>query len=279
MGAMKIVTGYTGVPHITSQQDRDVNSGAYGEGSYILPVGNQFAATISSATRVTLASGAFSLQGCVGVLEYGSTQFMDIESGTVGENRNDLIVVRYKRDQNAESLELAVITGTPSTGTAADPSYTSGIIAAGDNVVEFPLYRVKIEGVAIVAVERIASVIMSTSALTSELGSLASLVDTTRAPFLYFATEQDFDRQMADLPSYRPYMFRGSYAFTSFHFGMPDDSYTSWGIGIKMPGTSLTGAGYHMLAIINHKLYYSISTAVGGTSGNIYNPLNLRTNI
>ena len=33
---MEIITGYTGKPHVTSEQDRDVNIGVVGEGSYVL---------------------------------------------------------------------------------------------------------------------------------------------------------------------------------------------------------------------------------------------------
>ena len=33
---MEIITGYTGKAHIFSEQDRDVNIGIVGEGSYVL---------------------------------------------------------------------------------------------------------------------------------------------------------------------------------------------------------------------------------------------------
>ena len=45
---MEIITGYTGKPHVTSEQDRDVNIGAVGEGSYVLQTGMQLAAEVSS---------------------------------------------------------------------------------------------------------------------------------------------------------------------------------------------------------------------------------------
>ena len=45
---MEIITGYTGKPHVTSEQDRDVNIGVVGEGSYVLRTGMRLAAEVSS---------------------------------------------------------------------------------------------------------------------------------------------------------------------------------------------------------------------------------------
>ena len=157
---MNIVTGYRGEPHITSQQRRFINQSAFGTGSYVLPIGSKLSATIDSATQVTLADGGVSVQGCVGIIEYGQSEAIQIESGTVGMSRIDLICAEYTKDANGiENLQLVVKTGSPSTGTPNDPEYTSGTIAAGDTVVDFPLYRVKLDGVAIDSVTLIAPIV------------------------------------------------------------------------------------------------------------------------
>lgn len=49
---MEIITGYTGKPHVTSEQDRDVNIGVVGEGSYVLRTGMQLAAEVSSNNEI-----------------------------------------------------------------------------------------------------------------------------------------------------------------------------------------------------------------------------------
>ena len=170
---MNIVTGYRGEPHITSQQRRFINQSAFGTGSYVLPIGSQLSATIDSATQVTLADGGVSVQGCVGIIEYGQSEAIQIESGTVGMSRIDLICAEYTKDANGiEDLQLVVKTGTPSTGTPNDPENTSGTIAAGDTVVDFPLYRVTLDGVAIDSVTLIAPVVDTAETLMQKVGKI-----------------------------------------------------------------------------------------------------------
>ncbi len=50
-----------------------------------------------------------------------------IESGMSGQNRNDLVCLKYTRNsQNIETAAIAVLKGTPNTGTAADPDRPVG---------------------------------------------------------------------------------------------------------------------------------------------------------
>jgi hypothetical protein len=56
-------------------------------------------------------------------------------------------------------MTLAVITGTPASSSPAEPSYNSGDIADGDSPVDFPLYRVNLNGISITSVERLADVV------------------------------------------------------------------------------------------------------------------------
>ena len=61
---MEIITGYTGKPHVTSEQDRDVNIGVVGEGSYVLRTGMQLAAEVSSNNEIKIRDGVLMHQGC-----------------------------------------------------------------------------------------------------------------------------------------------------------------------------------------------------------------------
>lgn len=54
---MNIITGYRGEPHVTDQQFRNQNMGTFGSGTYILDVGSKMAATVVSATEITIADG------------------------------------------------------------------------------------------------------------------------------------------------------------------------------------------------------------------------------
>ena len=156
---MDILTGYTGEAHITSAQDRAGNQGIVGEGSYILNVGNKLAADVISANEIRIRDGVLSHQGCFGIIESGTYDSLTIANGAQGMLRHDLIVCRYTKNvgTNVEGLELVVIQGTASATNPADPTYNSGDIQAGDSPVDFPLYRVNIDGITIDSVDQLAS--------------------------------------------------------------------------------------------------------------------------
>ncbi|HAB94166.1 MAG TPA: hypothetical protein DCF49_05315 [Lachnospiraceae bacterium] len=160
---MKIITGYRDEPHVTSQHERDFNIGLLGAGVHIMDVGSKMAATIVSANEVAIADGLLIAEGCTATIERGTTESMAIENGAQGMQRIDLIVARYTKDTSSvkaiEDMQLAVITGTPAASSPDVPAYTSGSIAGGDTLVEFPLYRVSINGINVESVTRIPSLI------------------------------------------------------------------------------------------------------------------------
>lgn len=145
---MKIVTGYTGSEHITSNDDQALRQGIFGKGSYVLNVGNKFEATLTDANTVQIQDGEGVLQGVHFRVLPGTVDTVNIENGTTGYNRIDLIVARYTKDAvtGIESVNWAVITGTPSASTPTAPEYTEGDILAGDTLAEFPLYKVELSG-------------------------------------------------------------------------------------------------------------------------------------
>ena len=152
--AMKIITGYTGEKHITPIDDARLHKALFGNGDYVLPTGSQLAATIETATEISIADGELVMQGRYA--RNDSTQSLAISNGSQGMNRNDLIVARYTKNTitSVESVDLVVITGAATSGTAADPEYNKGDIENGETK-DFPLYRVRLNGVAIEAVEQL----------------------------------------------------------------------------------------------------------------------------
>lgn len=158
---MNIITGYKGEPHVTSQQLRDTNIGTFGGGAYILDVGSQMAATVVSANQVDIADGLLVAEGCTAEVARGTTESMTIENGSQGMLRTDLIVARYTKAAGTavEDMELAVIKGTPAASNPATPAYNTGLIADGDSPVDFPLYRVNLNGISITSVERLVDVL------------------------------------------------------------------------------------------------------------------------
>lgn len=155
---MNIVTGYRGEPHVTSQQDRDINIAIFGDESRIVKgIGSEMDATVVSATLVEVSDGTVVCQGCVAEILRGTTESVAIENGSQGMLRTDLIVVRYTKNGGTgiEDMRLAVIKGTPASSNPQTPSYTNGTIADGDSLVDFPLYRVNINGISIDSIELI----------------------------------------------------------------------------------------------------------------------------
>lgn len=153
---MNIITGYRAEPHITAQQDRDVNIGIFGASAKILKgVGSEMAATVISANEVEIADGMIMCEGCASEIAHGTTESMTIDNGTQGKLRIDLIVARYNRNTSTgvEDMALIVIKGTPSASDPQSPAYISGTISDGDTTVDFPLYQVNIDGISITSVD------------------------------------------------------------------------------------------------------------------------------
>lgn len=173
---MEIITGYTGKPHVTSEQDRDVNIGVVGEGSYVLKTGMQLAAEVSSNNEIKIRDGVLMHQGCTASIKKNTYDSLIITNGSQGMKRVDLIVARYEKNQDnrIESLDLKVIQGTPAESNPAAPQYTKGDIQAGDYVADMPMYQVIIDGLNITEVKKVFEVAPDIDALKKEIAELNS---------------------------------------------------------------------------------------------------------
>lgn len=173
---MEIITGYTGKPHVTSEQDRDVNIGVVGEGSYVLQTGMQLAAEVSSNNEIKIRDGVLMHQGCTASIKKNTYDSLTIINGSQGMKRIDLIVARYEKNQDnrTEGLDLKVIQGTPAESNPVVPEYTEGDIQAGDYVADMPMYQVIIDGLNITEVKKVFEVAPGIDALKKEIAELNS---------------------------------------------------------------------------------------------------------
>ena len=171
---MDIITGYTGSPHVTAEQDRDVNIGIFGAESYVLRTGSQLKAEVSSNNEIKVRDGVIMHQGCAASIKKNTYDSLTIANGSQGMKRVDLIVARYSRDQNTkeESLVLKVIQGTPKESGPAVPGYTTGDIQAGDLIADMPLYQVTLNGLNITEVKQLFATQDSIAGLSSNLISI-----------------------------------------------------------------------------------------------------------
>lgn len=179
---MDIITGYVGSPHVTAEQDRDINIGIFGAESYVLRTGSQLKAEVSSNNEIKIRDGVIMHQGCAASIKKNTYDSLTIVNGSQGMKRIDLVVARYSRNQSTkvESLTLKVIQGTPVTGTPSAPGYTTGDIQAGDLVADMPLYQVVINGLNITAVKQVFNTVDTVAELN---GKLEKKTDATTLGF------------------------------------------------------------------------------------------------
>lgn len=176
---MDIITGYTGSPHVTAEQDRDINIGIFGNESYVLQTGSQLTAEVSSNNEIKVRDGVIMHQGCAASIKKNTYDSLTITNGSQGMKRVDLIVARYSRDPstNEESLTLKVIQGTPSENSPTVPGYTTGDIQSGDLVADMPLYQVILNGLNITEVKKLFSVQGSIAELSSKLKNAETTIN------------------------------------------------------------------------------------------------------
>ena len=166
-----LVDGFADGPHITEKQVGIANQGLYGPDDYVLDEGKKSEAQILTNNSIRIFDATYVIQGRRDVIAANDYTDVNIDNGAQGMNRNDIIVRRYRKDESSEieETEYAVIKGTPTSGTASDPEVATGVIRNGDTLHEMKLYRVKLNGLNIVAVEPLFKVLMNMSMINKRL--------------------------------------------------------------------------------------------------------------
>jgi len=146
---VELITGFAGTPHIGSDDVGAFNAGLVGPGDYALATGNQLKATMSNANTIAVQSGDAVLNGRH--VHLTGTTTATVQSGTKGQKRNDLAVLRYTKNTTTgvETCSLVVLKGTPTTGTPADPAHNTGSILDGVATHDMPLYRIPLDGITV----------------------------------------------------------------------------------------------------------------------------------
>ena len=173
--ALELVTGYWGQNHVTAEQEADLNAGIFGSGFYVLPVGEKMRAEAVTSNQVRIFDGIFVGYGRQASIEEGGYENVTIENGTAGLLRDDMIVVKYNKDEESgiESVSFDVLKGQTGS-TAQDPVPNNQDIRAGAFESEMPLYRVKLNGLAIEEIEPLFTVPKSIEELMQENAALNS---------------------------------------------------------------------------------------------------------
>ena len=179
---MKIVSGRTGSPHVTSQQFRQMLEGILGQDSYILTSGENLKPELSPNNLLKIRSGMMCHHGCISCVEIGTYDEVTLTNGSHGMQRIDLVVNRYTRnaETEVEKCEWKVITGTAKASSPAVPTYTKGNLQEGDLVDECPVFEIHYNGINVTEVKSLLSVAGSLAELN---GKLEKKVDATTLGF------------------------------------------------------------------------------------------------
>ena len=168
--ALNINTPPEAEPHIYAEDDAAIYKAIFG-GDGVSTIGQACKATVLSNNKVRIADGVLCVDGHMARIPYGEYEDCEIMNGQSGKNRNDIIVAKFETTGTGgiDTMTCEAIQGIAGE-TAVDPELTQDDIYAGGKVREYPLYRVKIEGLSITAVERMFEIIPSNKDLTEKLG-------------------------------------------------------------------------------------------------------------
>lgn len=183
---MKIVSGRTGSPHVTSQQFRQMLEGIIGQGSYIITSGENLKPELSSNNLLKIRSGMMAHHGCISCVDIGTYDEVTLTNGSQGMKRIDLIVNRYTRnaETEVENCSWKVIQGTPVASNPAVPAYTSGNLQDGDLVDECPAFEVHYDGINVTEVKSLLSVTDGLSELSSNLTKTNTVLENRKPIFI-----------------------------------------------------------------------------------------------
>lgn len=172
-------TGDTGRA-VSAESDGALFAGIFGSAKYVLENGSQLKAEVQSNNIVKISDGDAVMYGRHVRIPANDSALVTINNGHSGTNRIDLIVFRYTKDSTGkETVDLVVIQGEDSTGTATAPTAVDGNILTGAMQSDFPLYSVELNGINIVKVNPLFNVIGNISKLKEELTELNSNLTKT----------------------------------------------------------------------------------------------------
>lgn len=176
---MKIMTGKTGAPHVTSQQFRQFVESTVGQKSYILASGENLEPELQTNNLLKIRSGMMSHHGNLSVVDIGTYDEVTIQNGTQGMQRIDLVVNRYTRNEETGIEENAwvVIQGTPAASDPQVPEYTEGNLQEGDLVDDCPVFEVHLNGINVTEVVKLLEVSPDIPTLNASLSQKNNLSD------------------------------------------------------------------------------------------------------
>ena len=183
MATNLLVTGSHGGddPHVESKHDALMHAAMLGRGGYILKTRNwTMKPTAKDANNITIPAWDLVVEGRQ--IYIAAPTDVNIQSGSQGQKRRDLIVARYALNSGTgvETVTLEAIKGKPSAATPADPGIETGSIIGGAIVSDLPLCRVNLDGITITSIDTLVNVMQP---LEDVWVSLTQRSTTWRVPY------------------------------------------------------------------------------------------------
>ena len=179
--ALNINTPPEAEPHIYAEDDAAIYKTIFG-GDGVSTIGQACKATVLSNNKVRIADGVLCVDGHMARIPYGEYEDCEIMNGQSGKSRNDIIVAKFETTGTGgiDTMTCEVIQGIAGE-MAVDPELTQDDIYAGGKVREYPLYRVKIEGLSITAVEQMFEIIPSNKDLSNKVAELNKNITSVKS--------------------------------------------------------------------------------------------------
>lgn len=191
MPGLKAITANTdpaAKAHVYAEDDAAIFQSIVGADG-VFDIGQKCAATILSNNQVRVEDGVVCIGGHFARIPYGDYADCSIANGQSGYNRNDIIVAKIVSTGfgGIDTMTCEVKQGEAG-ATASDPVITKGNMYAGELEREFPLYRVRIEGISIAGIDKLFNVIPTIPQTEERIKELEVKVDGLNSKITHTVT-------------------------------------------------------------------------------------------
>lgn len=129
--------------HIYAEDDAALFKCILGSANLLFPYGERFNVSITGSNQIRVGSGMLSIQGHIGTIPVNDYEDFILENGSSGVTRYDLLVATFETSglHGTDDFRLEVLTNTI--------NWTSGELDEGAEIVQMPLAKIKMNGLAI----------------------------------------------------------------------------------------------------------------------------------
>lgn len=136
--------------NVSAKDDAFIYNAAFFKKNGVYKWGNNLGYELETNNKINIKDGMAVVNGRVYVIYSGTTDSLNIATGSQNTNRKDLVVLEF--DATNETLRTLVVQGTPSEA-AVDPALVQQDTLRGGSKYQLPLYRININGISVSRVD------------------------------------------------------------------------------------------------------------------------------